>query len=116
MLNRARREAPAAGLPDSAGHGSLFPVNAAMAIRPGDAALRLACPHSGAKQMRGDEVVARMAGESFCLLIHADQQGSGRCSQDCIQSAFQIGLEHELQMSLGLQRGLRLHGPQPGTS
>lgn len=56
------------------------------------------------KQMRGDELAARWHGESFCLLVHADEQGVQSLFTR-LKSAVQLGLEHELQLSLDFSAG-----------
>lgn len=105
MLNRARREGlPLALILIDMDHFSR--VNSRHGYQAGDAALQL-MSRTLRKQMRGDEVVARWQGESFCLLIHADQLGV-RSLLTRIQSAFQIGAQYELQMDLDFSAGCAL--------
>jgi diguanylate cyclase (GGDEF)-like protein len=62
------------------------------------------------KQMRGDEVAARWDGESFCLLVHADAAGVQSLFTR-LKSAIQLGLMHELQLSLDFSAGC-VHVPE----
>ena len=62
------------------------------------------------KQMRADELAARWHGETFCLLVHADEQGMQSLFTR-LKSAVQLGLQHELQLSLDFSAGC-VHVPE----
>lgn len=62
------------------------------------------------KQIRGDEMAARWRGESFCLLVHADATGLQSLITR-LKSAVQLGLQHELQLSLDFSIGC-VHIPE----
>ena len=62
------------------------------------------------KQMRADELAARWHGETFCLLVHADEQGLQSLFTR-LKSAVQLGLQHELQLSLDFSAGC-VHVPE----
>lgn len=105
MLNRAQREdLPLALILIDMDHFSH--INRRHGYQTGDEALQL-MSRTLRKQMRGDEVVARWQGESFCLLIHADQQGV-RSLLTRIKSALQIGAQYELQVELDFSAGCAL--------
>lgn len=105
MLHRAQREElPLALILIDMDHFSR--VNSRHSYRTGDEALQL-ISRSLQKQMRGDEIVARWKGESFCLLVHADQAGT-RALLTRIKSAMQIGAQYELQVDLDFSAGCAL--------
>ena len=62
------------------------------------------------KQMRADEIAARWRGESFCLLIHSDATGV-QSLLTRLRSALQLGLQHELQLSISFSSGC-VHVPE----
>ncbi|MEG0142412.1 MAG: GGDEF domain-containing protein, partial [Comamonas sp.] len=81
-------------------------VNKRHGYQTGDEALQL-MSRTLQKQMRGDELVARWQGESFCLLLHADQIGA-RALLTRIKSAIQMGAQYELQVDLDFSAGCAL--------
>lgn len=105
MLHRARREhLPLAMILLDMDHFSR--VNRTHGYQTGDEALQL-MSLTLQKQMRGDEVVVRWQGESFCLLVHADQAGV-QALLTRIKSAMQMGAQYELHVSLDFSAGCAL--------
>lgn len=102
MLHRARREQlPLAMILLDMDHFSR--VNRKHGYQTGDEALQL-MSLTLRKQMRGDEVVVRWKGESFCLLVHANQAGVQSLITR-IKSSIQMGAQYELQVSLDFSAG-----------
>lgn len=105
MLHRSLREdLPLAVILIDMDHFSR--VNSRHGYQTGDEALQL-MSRTLQKQMRGDELVARWQGESFCILIHSDQAGV-RALLTRIKSAIQIGAQYELQVDLDFSAGSAL--------
>lgn len=105
MLHRSLREnLPLAVILIDMDHFSL--VNKHHGYQTGDEALQL-MSLALQKQMRGDEVVARWKGQSFCLMVHADLIGA-RSLLTRIKSAIQMGAQYELQVDLDFSAGCAL--------
>ena len=105
MLHRSLREnLPLAVILIDMDHFSR--VNKRHGYQTGDEALQL-MSRALKKQMRGDEVVARWQGESFCLMVHADLIGA-RALLTRIKSAIQMGAQYELQVDLDFSAGCAL--------
>lgn len=105
MLHRSLREnLPLAVILIDMDHFSL--VNKHHGYQTGDEALQL-MSLALKKQMRGDEVVARWKGQSFCLMVHADLIGA-RALLTRIKSAIQMGAQYELQIDLDFSAGCAL--------
>lgn len=105
MLHRARREKlPLALVLIDMDHFSR--INRRHGYQAGNEALQL-MSRTLQKQLRGDEVLARWPGESFCLLIHADQ-AEAQALFTRIKLAMQIGAQYELQVDLDFSAGCAL--------
>ncbi|QXZ09238.1 GGDEF domain-containing protein [Comamonas sp. Y33R10-2] len=78
-------------------------VNKRHGYSTGDDALQL-ISRSLKKQMRGDELVARWQGESFCLIVHADLPGANALLTR-IKSTMKMGAQYELQLDLDFSAG-----------
>ncbi|RGE45802.1 GGDEF domain-containing protein [Comamonas testosteroni] len=84
-------------------------VNSQRGYRVGNEALQLLSMVLQ-KQMRADELAARWHGETFCLLVHADESGVQSLFTR-LKSAVQLGLQHELKLSLDFSAGC-VHVPE----
>lgn len=78
-------------------------INKRRGYSTGDDALQL-ISRSLKKQMRGDELVARWQGESFCLIVHADLSGASALLTR-IKSTMKMGAQYELQLDLDFSAG-----------
>lgn len=78
-------------------------VNKHHGYSTGDDALQL-ISRSLKKQMRGDELVARWQGKSFCLIVYADLPGVNALLTR-IKSTIKMGAEYELQLDLDFSAG-----------